>query len=772
MRTFLRSGLVALLVAVPARGADPDAAGVEFFEKKIRPVLVERCYSCHSAEAAREKKLRGGLLLDTREGVRKGGDTGPAVMPGKPDEGTLLKALRQTGDLKMPPKGKLTDVVLADFEKWIALGAPDPRDSAVTTATAPVIDWEQARKHWAFQPPVKHALPEVKRTDWSRSWIDRFVLAELEKRGLQPVPAAGKRELIRRATFDLLGLPPTPDEVDTFLKDDSPEAFARVVDRLLASPHYGERWGRYWLDVARYAEDKALAFPTPRPHAHQYRDWVVRAFNEDMPYDRFLRLQLAGDLVPEPFSDYTLKLAGLGFQGLGAEYHKGSVPAQVMADELDDRIDTLTRGLLGLTVACARCHDHKYDPIPTRDYYSLAAAYNGAAWTEVFLGPPKVVETYQAWERKNRQIEGEIAQFLADQGKALGKGVLADLSLLPSPERQRYDSLQAALANHKRELLPVPPKAHGVSGGGQAMRVYQRGNVEKPGEPAPPGFLRILDTGARRPESSAFTRLQLAEAVCSPQNPLTARVFVNRVWHHLFGRGIVGTPSNFGKLGEPPTHPELLDTLAVRFVEAGWSVKWLHREILLSAAYQLGSGHGPADTVDPENRYLWRHTPRRLDVEAWRDAVLLVSGRLDRTLGGPSSSLGDAGHSRRTLYGKVSRLEPDRMLVLFDFPDANVSSERRSITTVPQQQLFALNSDFMVASARALAARLTSAAPGDEERIVLAYRWAFARSPSPRERQAALAFLREAPTGAGNRLTALEQFAQAILACNEFAWVD
>jgi hypothetical protein len=770
MRTLLWPSLVALLVPALARSAEPGAAGVEFFEQKIRPVLVERCYSCHSTEAAQNKKLRGGLLLDSREALRKGGDSGPAIVPGKPDAGTLLKALRQTGELKMPPKGKLADAVVADFEKWIALGAPDPRGT--TTTTTPAIDWEQARKHWAFQPPVQHSLPEVKRLDWPQSWIDRFVLAELEKRGLQPVPPAGKRELIRRATFDLLGLPPTPDEVDTFLKDESPEAFARVVDRLLASPHYGERWGRYWLDVARYAEDKALAFPTPRPHAHVYRDWVVRAFNEDLPYDRFLRLQLAGDLVPEPVADYTLKLAGLGFQGLGAEYHKGSVPEQVKADELDDRIDTLTRGLLGLTVACARCHDHKYDPIPTRDYYSLAAAYNGASWSEVALAPPKVVEAYQAWEQKTRQLEGEIGKFLMEQGRAFGKGVLSDPSLLPDPERQRHDSLQASLANHKRQMPPVPPKAHGVSGGGQAMRIYQRGNVEKPGELAPAGFLRILDTGSGRPQGGTFTRLQLADAVCSPHNPLTARVFVNRVWYHLFGRGIVGTPSNFGKLGDRPTHPELLDTLAVRFVESGWSVKWLHREILLSATYQLGSGHGPPDTVEPENQHLWRHTPRRLDVEAWRDAILLVSGRLDQTLGGPSSSLGDAAHARRTLYGKISRLEPDRMLVLFDFPDANVSSERRNVTTVPQQQLFALNSDFMVQSARALAARLTAAAAGDEERIVLAYRWAFARAPSPRERQAALAFLHDASSGGGNRLTALEQLAQAILACNEFAWID
>ena len=349
-----------LSFAVAAHAADPDRRGVEFFEGKIRPVLVEHCYKCHSAEA---KKARGGLRLDSAAGLLKGGDSGPAIVPSEPAKSLLLKALRHEGELKMPSeKKKLPAAVLADFEAWVKMGAPDPRQSQPAAKRA--IDLAEARKFWAFQRPVARPAPAVNDPDWSANEIDAFVMAELEKRGLRPVRPAGERELIRRAAFDLIGLPPTPEEVEAFEKDPSPLAFARVVDRLLASPHYGERWGRYWLDLARYADDKALAFPTPWPHAYRYRDWVVRAFNEDMPYNQFLRLQLAGDLVREEDGiDRERKLVALGFQGLGAEYHKGSVPEQVKADELDDRIDTLTRGLLGLTVACARCHDHKYDQI-------------------------------------------------------------------------------------------------------------------------------------------------------------------------------------------------------------------------------------------------------------------------------------------------------------------------------------------------------------------------------------------------------------------------
>jgi hypothetical protein len=904
--------LIGVFVASTADSAGPDRSGVEFFESKIRPVLVEQCYRCHSAEA---KKARGGLRLDSAAGLRKGGDTGPAIVPGDPGKSLLLRALRHEGGLKMPSKEKkLPAPVIAHFEAWIKMGAPDPRQDRPVVKSE--IDLTAARKFWAFQRAVARPAPKVKKPGWVTNEIDAFILAELEKRGLRPVRLAGKRELIRRSTFDLIGLPPTPEEVETFEKDSSPDAFARVVDRLLASPHYGERWGRYWLDLARYADDKALAFPTPWPHAYRYRDWVVRAFNDDIPYNQFLRLQLAGDLLPEgEGGDREGKLVALGFQGLGAEYHKGSVPAQVRADELDDRIDTLTRGLLGLTVACARCHDHKYDPIPTRDYYSLAAAYNGAAWTVLTVSPPSEVARYRAWEKEGKEIQARIGQWTGQQRDALlrsqmqatGRYLLAawqvrvlrqagvavreaDLArreklhalflarsvawlgvmkrktvpgivgewlkaaedtaalakpeggevAVPEPLRQATDKLQRAISTalaekerldktgtvlgktllrpapqnvallrlltqgnapfalapmdfagllspdarkqlremetklqrHRQSAPPAPTLAHGVSGGGDAMRIALRGNVNRLGELAPPGFLRILPSKSA-PARTRFTRLDLAEAVCSPDNPLTARVIVNRVWQHHFGRGIVATASNFGKLGDRPTHPELLDTLAVRFVQSGWSIKGLHRRLMLSTAYRLSSEHDARNAaLDPDNAYLWRHTPQRLDIEAWRDAILAVSGRLDRTPGGPPRGLGEPGHVRRTLYGKVSRLEPDRMLVAFDFPDANVSSERRSVTVVPQQQLFVLNSDFMIASARSLARRLEKAADRDETRIALAHRWAFGRAPTEAETRLALEFLRTANPGPEDKLTAWEQYAQAILAANEFVWID
>jgi hypothetical protein len=757
---FLAS-LMLSAFTLPARAQTPDAKGVEFFEAKIRPVLVEQCYRCHSEEARKNRKLKGDLLLDSKAGMLTGGATGPALVAGKPAESLLMKALWHEGDLRMPRDGKLPPAVVADFETWIKMGAPDPRDGK-TPSVAKEIDWKQARQFWAFQSPVKTPLPKVNDAAWPMRDIDHFIRAELEKRSLKPVGPASKRELLRRATFGLIGLPPTPEDMDAFLKDESPAAFAKAVDRLLASPHYGERWARHWLDVSRYAEDKALAFVNSRPHAYRYRDWVVQALNRDMPYDRFVRLQIAGDLVKDPEPDPFVKLAGLGFQGLGAEYHRGSVSAQVIADELDDRIDTLTRGLLGLTVACARCHDHKYDPIPTRDYYSLAAAYNGSNLDVRPLADAKTAEQFRTWEKKVKEAEARVK---ADEKQRKGGKTTDEM-------KKDHDAHKAELDRLRKEA-PVPlPMAHVISGGGTAMRVYKGGNVERLGESAPPGYLRVLSDAAK--PTDKFTRLELADHLASPKNPLTARVIVNRVWHYHFGRGIVGTPSNFGQLGDRPTHPELLDTLAVRFMENGWSLRWLHREIMLSRAYQLSSANAPANAEkDPENQYLWRHTPTRLDFEAWRDSWLAVSGRLDRKLGGPSLDLNKADNVRRTLYAKISRVEPNALMTLFDFPDANVTSARRNVTTVPQQQLFVLNSDFTIQTAKAFANRLEKMAPGEDERIALAFLLAYGREPSEAEMRASAEFLREAGTARpGDRLNAWEQFAQAILASNEFCWVD
>ncbi len=404
IRVFRTWTLAVFLAAAPVRAAGPDARGVDFFETKIRPVLVENCYSCHSAQAGKKK---GGLALDTRAGVLKGGDTGPAIVAGQPDKSLLLAAVVQDGDLKMPPKKKLSDAVIADVRRWIEMGAPDPRDR---TETVKAIDWQTARQFWSFRPVRPQPLPAVRDPAWAKNDVDRFVLARLEAEGLRPAPAADKRTLIRRATFDLIGLPPTPAEIDAFLDDDSPRAFERVVDRLLASPHYGERWARHWLDVARYAEDQAHTFAVkPYGEAHRYRDWVIEALNADMPYDRFVTLQVAADL--EEGNNYH-DLAALGFFGLGAQYYKNSDAARAAADELDDRVDTLARGILGLTVSCARCHDHKYDPIPTQDYYSLAGVFQSTKLADLPLATKAEAERYQQGQKQMQEADKQVKDFV------------------------------------------------------------------------------------------------------------------------------------------------------------------------------------------------------------------------------------------------------------------------------------------------------------------------------------------------------------------------
>ncbi len=893
-----------------------DPAHVEFFENKIRPVLVEHCYRCHSAEAEKNKKLKAELRVDSRQALAKGGESGPAVVPGDLKKSLLVQALYHV-DLSMPPSGKLPANVIADFEKWVKMGAPDPRDETVKVETKSM-DFAKAREFWSFQLPKNQTPPTVKDAAWPKKELDRFILAKLEEKGLKPVPFAEKRQWIRRATFDLLGLPPSADDVEAFLRDESPGAYAKVVDRLLASPHYGERWGRYWLDVARYAEDQAHTFGVkPYTNAHRYRDWVIQAFNDDLGYDQFLKLQIAGDLMPE-MPDRFKQLAGLGYQGLGAQYYKNTDAAKAAADELDDRIDSLTRGILGLTVSCARCHDHKFDPIPQVDYYSLAGIYNGSSLKEVPLASAPAVKAYDDAQAKIKVQNDKIAKWLAEQGQQLRKheaGLTAkyvaaawktiareqnkkpvnrleiakteglklgylgrwvtyldaknsgkasilfeewfktkrEADELPAEiaqlaERVQKD-LQVALAGYEKldakkqeqvaksppkkkgatvktilpgdgdELLRAlvldagspfalgpnevrfalkdletmktlkgmdetlatltkasPPKydvAHGIAGGGAVTKVFLRGNPAKPGDVAPPRFLQVISTEAK-PEK--YTRLELANDLASNKNPLTARVWVNRVWQYHFGKPLVATPSNFGHLGEKPTHPELLDHLAVRFMESGWSNKTLHREIMLSSTYRLSTQSDKRNfAVDADNDYLWRMHRRRLDVEAWRDSMLAVSGKLDASLGGPTLDLNAANNRRRTVYAKISRHELNSLLRLFDFPDANITSEKRTETTVPQQQLFVLNSQFVVEQAKALAARLNQEASQDGERVDRAFRMLFSRPATPQEIALATQFL-AAPDSADdqrqNKLSRWERFAQILLGSNEFLYLD
>jgi cytochrome c553 len=705
-----------------AQDKKPSAEQVEFFEKSVRPILVANCFECHGSE-----KHKGRLRLDSRGTMMQGGDSGPAIVAGNPKDSLLIHAIQYKDELKMPPKGKLSDAEIAVLTTWVQQGAPWPE----TTATIrPSGDKgfqirPQDREFWSFKPITNPPVPKVKDEGWARGAIDAFVAAQLEARGLSPASAADRRTLLRRATFDLTGLPPTQAEIDAFLQDTSPNAFAKVVDRLLASPRYGERWARHWLDVARYGEDQAHTFQARKyPQGFRYRDWLIKAFDDDMPFDRFIMEQIAADLLPG--EDRLQNLPALGFFALGPVYYGD--PKKL--DQFDDRIDTLSRGLLGLTVACARCHDHKYDPISTRDYYSLAGVIASTEYVELSLEPGK---------------EGQPVQ--------------------PPPKDAKDKKPQ-----------PPGPFIHALKEGNvTTMKVHIRGNPKTLGEDAPRRFLSILGGDDAHAFSKGSGRLELAQAIASKDNPLTARVMVNRVWLQHFGKGLVRTPSNFGTLGERPTHPELLDYLATRFIASGWSLKELHREIMLSAAYQMSSKFdGPSFEADPENRWLWRMNRKRLEVEAWRDAMLAVAGTLDETIGGPSRDLNAPDNRRRTLYGTVSRHELNGLLRLFDFPDPNITSEKRTVTTVPLQQLFVLNSEFMVRNAKALAAKLTSQ-PGqsDADRIRQAFAVVYGRPVTERELQLGLSFLNAADANMGPAgMTRWEQYAQVLLSANEFLYVD
>jgi hypothetical protein len=689
--------------------ANPPSEQIEFFEKKIRPVLVKHCYKCHSAEA---KKIRSGLLLDSRDGIRKGGERGPAVVPNDPLASLLLKALRYE-DLQMPPGGKLPESVIADFAAWIKHGAADPRVGVASQEKR--IDFEKAKKFWAFQPPHRYPTPSVRNREWPRQPIDNFLLARLEQAGLETSPPADRRTWIRRVSFDLVGLPPSPEEVEAFVNDQAPNAKEKVVERLLSSPHYGERWGRVWLDVARYAEDQAHIVGNDQslcyPNAYLYRDWVIRALNANMPYPRFIQLQLAADLL-EP-GDVT-NLPALGFLGLGPKYYSRGMLA-VMADEWEDRVDVVGRGLLGLTVACARCHDHKFDPIPTEDYYGLAGIF---ASTRMFNRPLD----------EKREKKGDEA-------------------------KQPKDSLHVVCEGKPTDLT-----------------VFVRGDVTVKGPTVPRHFLRVLCSEDSQPVKQGSGRLELARAITSENNPLTARVIVNRVWGQLFGQPLVRTPSNFGALGEKPSHPELLDDLAVRFMEAGWCLKWLQREIVLSAAYgQSSKTDSRQISADSENRLLGRMNRRRLGVEAWRDAILAATGRLDELIGGSSIDPIFPDEHRRTVYSRVSRLSLNPMLALFDFPDPNIHADHRVETTTPLQKLFVINSPFMVRQAQALTEFLTKKTDGADQTFVQkAYLVLYARPVSDAELRLGLDFLKTRNDAKVRR----QEYAQVLLAANEMLFVD
>jgi cytochrome c553 len=735
--------------------AKPTAEQLEFFENKVRPVLVTHCYSCHSAETS---KLKAGLRLDSRAAILKGGDTGPAVVPGQPEESLLIQAVRyKDEDTAMPPKERLPQAQVADLETWVRMGSPWPETAPeVARETKEGIDWARLRQeHWAFRKVARPEPPDLKDASWVSNPIDRFVLARLRTAGLEPSRPAEKPTLLRRAYLDLTGLPPTPEQVAAFVNNPSPDAFTQVVDALLASPQYGERWGRHWLDVARYSDGLGGFLDAEAlPEAWRYRDWVVDALNRDLPYDQFVRAQIAGDLISD---DRDLAVA-TGFFAVGPTYiSDGGDPeatAQAQAETLADRVDTFSRAFLGLTVACARCHDHKFDPVTARDYYALAGIFHNSRTELAPIAPREMVTAFDAAQKAIQEQERRV--------KAAGTN---------DATKPRLPELTAELERLKQAAPPTYAKAHLLADqGNKDMAVAIRGDLRKPGEPAPRRFLQII-AGENPPLfRDGSGRRQLADAVADPANTLTARVLVNRVWQHHFGQALARTPSNFGVIGEKPTHPELLDWLAATFVENGWSLKQLHRLILLSSTWQMSSRHrADAFAQDGENRLLWRMNPRKLEVESWRDSLLAVTGELDRTRGGPPSER-ILESNRRTLYGKVSRngdrFLSDEFLRLFDFPAPRVTSERRTTSTVPQQHLFMMNSPFMVARSRALAARLHRERGTDPDRITRAYQLLYARRPTAEEAALGVAFL--ANTTPEMKVSNWESYAQVLLSAHEF----
>jgi hypothetical protein len=647
--------------------ASPLAEHIEFFERKIRPVLVDKCYACHSAQA---KHLQAELRLDSRPGLLRGGVSGPAVVPGNPAASLLLRAIRHEGDVHMPPEEKLPNEVVADFERWIKLGLPDPR----TGESTPAIAAPRGEDHWAFQPPRLPPIPETRHATWARNELDLLIAARLEARGLSPSPEADRRTLVRRWYHDLIGLPPTYEEVEALASDPSPQADVRLVDRLLASPHFGERWARHWLDVARFADTKGYVFREDRnyPEAYKYRDWVIAAFNADMPYDEFLVRQLAADQLSD--GQDPSALAAMGYLTLGRRFLNNK------HDIIDDRIDVVMRGMQGLTVACARCHDHKYDPISIRDYYALYGVF-----------------------ASSREV----------------KDAPSPLALLDEPQPRN-------------------------------ARVFVRGNPQNPGDEVPRRFLAVLCNGAPQPFTQGSGRLELARAIASRDNPLTARVFVNRVWGHLFGHGLVRTPSDFGLRSQGPAQPEALDYLAVTFMERGWSLKQLLRTIVLSSTYRQSSAlRAEALAADPDNTLVWRMNRRRRDLESFRDALLSAAGCLDTTIGGPSvAMLSEPFTTRRTLYGFIDRQNLPGLFRTFDLASPDTHAPQRYQTTVPQQALYLLNAPFVHEMARALAAR-TAAQRDAAQRVALLYRHALGRDPTPEETAWCLELLPAAGTDDG-----------------------
>lgn len=809
-----------------------DTAGVDFFEKRIRPVLVKHCFECHSEGAS---TVGGRLLLDTREGTASGGDYGAGIAPGQPNESWIIKAIRyDDDDLQMPPQEKLPASVIHDFERWVEMGAPDPRQDTMTPKpdsrerVEVEKELEEAEQFWAFQRPRMPLLPVVSDTRWPIDDIDRFVLEKLESERLRPADDASRMTWLRRVYYDLIGLPPSPLEISDFLNDDDPDAYAKVVDHLLESPQFGERWGRHWLDVARFAESSGKEANWTFPHAWRYRNWVIEAFNEDKPYDQFIREQIAGDLLPYDTDEQRAdQIVATGFLAIGPKSLNEMNGTQFRMDLVDEQIDVMSQAILGLTVACARCHDHKFDPIPTDDYYALAGIFLS---TDTFYGthqslgnrrgsdliaindPTEPIDAdlrLTSFER--RRLEATLSR-----AKARHDDLLSEFAALRrDPEssgtsdriaaRRQFLALrnQIAITEEKLESYDsfgIPEQfAMGVQNARRAVDTFVlvRGEIDKRGEQVPRGFVEVLSDGpAERIDRRTSGRIELADWLTNEENRLTSRVIVNRIWHHLMGSGIVATVDNFGMNGQRPSHPELLDYLAVEFQQEGWSIKRMIRKITLSRTYRMSSDYDATSfAVDPENRWLWRMSKRRLDAECIRDSMLQASGQLDLDppLASAVATLGDGYVGRtiresqltvdrpmRSVYLPVIRdLVPDA-LGLFDFSEPSLVSGARDATNVPTQALYMMNNEFVAEQSDQLARRVLQQSPDHYSRIENAYLLTLCRRPTRQEVGFATQFFRD--YGPSNqhrflnrdtvRMRAWPGFCQALMCSAEFRYLD
>jgi hypothetical protein len=779
----------------------------DFFEKRIRPLLIAECYECHTSRA---KELGGGLSLEWRGAIATGGASGPAIVPGAAEKSLLVKAIRHDdAELRMPPEKKLSAEQIADLTAWVNDGAFDPRDTPPVGARAVKkygVSLEEGRKFWSMQPVREPTLPDVQDRGWLQTPIDAFVLARLEKIGLKPEPAADRRTLLRRLAYDLTGLPPTIAEMEAFVADGSPHAFEAAMERYLASPRYGERWGRHWLDVVRYSDTCGNASDYPVPQAHKYRDWVVQAIAADKPYDQFLREQLAGDLIPGGTeAERHERIVATGYLAIARRF--GGNRDGEFHLTLEDTIDNLGRGLLGSSIACARCHDHKFDPFTQNDYYGLYGIFSSTRYpfpgAEVgkrqedfvpLLPPAEVEAIVNAHEQRVAAADAEVKRLEAEEAEINKqpdgeekKAAQAALSPKLAETRNRRGQVQA-------EILPIE-RAYAVAEGKVAnARLHVRGDPKRLGDEVSRHFPAVLG-GQAVSADSASGRLELAEWIVDPANPLTARVMVNRIWQQHFGRGLVETPNDFGHQGKPPSHPELLDYLAAQFVKSGWSIKAMHRLILQSHTWQLASSVSPDGMrLDPNNELFGHFPRRRLSAEELRDTLLVVSGQLDETRPTPhpfppENTWGWTQHnpfvaaydsSKRSIYLMQQRLRKNPYLALFDGADPSSSTGVRLMSTTPLQALFLMNGPLAHSASSGLAERIRAASAAEGERIEFAHRLLFGRTAEAEEVAACGEFLetyRQRLTSLGTpaeRIDAVawEALARTLLSSNELAFVD